>query len=169
MSEPIAFNRGDAVHWTRRLVSVVDSASYHLVGADSATIEASVDGLELTVALSSAESSEITAGQYKWFLIAMRGSDRLTLDEGYLTVNADPTALTELDVSTHSERVLQAIEARIEGRILSDHENYSIDGRSLSRIPIDQLYQLRRRYQWSVHNEQVRRGTKKTLKRVIHR
>lgn len=169
MSEPNTITSGDAIAWRRSLTASVDSAEYRLVGAGNFSIAAAIDGNDVVVNVNSATSAGYTAGHYKWFLVTITGTDRVIVDEGYLTVNPDPTALSELDTSTHASRVLAAIEQRIEGRILSDHENYSIDGRSLMRIPIEQLYSLRRRYQWEVHQQKVRRGEKRALKRVIHR
>jgi hypothetical protein len=170
MSEPVKFFSGDALSWSRTLDSVVDTASYRLVGAESHyTIAATVDGLTLSASADSTTTAGYTPGSYKWFLLATVGTDRLTLDEGYLVIEDNPANLTDLNTQTHAEKVLAAIESRIEGRILSDHENYSIDGRSLTRIPIDQLIQIRRQYQWIVHDLHVKRGQKKTLTRVIHR
>ena len=40
---------------------------------------------------------------------------------------------------THNEKMLAAIQARLEKRVVADHESYSIDGKSLNRIPFEQM------------------------------
>lgn len=47
---------------------------------------------------------------------------------------------------THAETMLQAIEAVLEGRITADIEQYTIAGRSITKIPIEQLIKLHSHY-----------------------
>lgn len=54
---------------------------------------------------------------------------------------------------SHAQTVLAAIEAVIERRATVDQESYSIDGRSLSRTPLAELYKFRARYMDEVARE----------------
>lgn len=61
---------------------------------------------------------------------------------------------------SHAEIMLDAIEARLQGRAVSDHERYSIDGRSLDRIPFADLVKLRDKYRREVDAIKFKSGEK---------
>ena len=66
---------------------------------------------------------------------------------------------TSIDVHSHARIVLSAIEAVIEGRASQDQMSYSIAGRSLSRMPIDDLLTFRDRYKAEWNKEKrLQRG-----------
>ena len=51
---------------------------------------------------------------------------------------------------SHAERTLSIIEAQIEGKLSDDLASYSIAGRLVSKIPIDELKKLRAQYRAEV-------------------
>jgi len=55
---------------------------------------------------------------------------------------------------THAETMLKAIEAVLEGRVTADIEQYSIAGRQITKIPIEELIKLRQYYKLEVIREQ---------------
>jgi hypothetical protein len=55
---------------------------------------------------------------------------------------------------THASRMLTAIEAALEGRITSDMEQYSIAGRQITKIPVNELLVLRDKYKAEVQAEE---------------
>jgi len=57
-------------------------------------------------------------------------------------------------MSTHAQTMLAAIEAVLEGRITADIEQYSIAGRSITKIPIAELLKLRSYYKAEAVREQ---------------
>ena len=57
------------------------------------------------------------------------------------------------DITTHAGRMLALVEARLEGRIGLDAESYSIGGRSLSRISIVELQELRSKYKGEARSD----------------
>ncbi len=61
------------------------------------------------------------------------------------------------DYQSHAERTLAVIEAVIEGRFSVDMESYSVGGRSVSKIPIRELYGLRGKYAAMVLRERTGR------------
>jgi hypothetical protein len=90
-------------------------------------------------------------GSYWWQLRASDGSDVVLVAEGQTKILADISAVVgEFDGRSHAQRVLQAIEAVIEGRASIDQESYSINNRSLSRTPVSDLLKLRDRYRAEV-------------------
>ena len=70
------------------------------------------------------------------------------LGERYTVTNVKMTILPDLaaDTSeriTHAQKVLDVIEAVIEGRITDDVESFSISGRSVTHIPMKELMEMR--------------------------
>lgn len=170
MNEPKRIVKGDAVTWQRRVSNPQHSYQYIVVGADSKfTIDATVEGGVAKVDLSSSQTNNFVSGEYRWHLFSDDGTERSTVTHGFFVIDANPADLEICDTTTHAERVLAAIEKRIEGRILSDHENYSIDGRSLSRIPIDQLERLKRKYSWRVRSAKQQKGLLHRPRRAHYR
>lgn len=172
MSEPTRLTAGMAVAWSRAssLADGVRTFTYRLVSStgkiDIATVSA--DG-QIAVDVTSAESSNWDAGQYKWFLLVDDAGEASILAQGFIEIAANPLTLTTLNSSTHNERMLAAIEAKLEGRISTDHERYSIDGRSLDRIPIEQLSKLQKEYKWKVHHERIAKGLRNPNNSVRYR
>jgi hypothetical protein len=111
----------------------VGSADYYLFTVDSATSENFESGfyhwqLEVT---------ETASGNR---IVVQRGEFRAVVD---LDVNgADPR--------THSEIMLDKIETILEGKADSDVSNYSIAGRSLTKMTFDELMVARDRYRQEV-------------------
>ena len=162
MSEPKTIISGTKVIWSREFAGDEASASqfeYIFISEQfKQTIEASYATGEVIVSISSTDSAAIDAGHYNWFLVQTLHGEKYQIAQGRLEVKADPTATQTTTVLTHNEKMLTAIRKRLEGRILTDHENYSIDGRSLSRIPFEALKKFENDYAWKVHNEKVTRG-----------
>lgn len=95
----------------------------------------------------SSETTNLSAGDWEWQLYAIRTSDseRITLDYG-ITKFVLGELDTNTDLRTHAKKVLDAIEAVIEGRATIDQSSFSLGGRSLSRMSIDELMTFRDRY-----------------------
>ena len=60
-----------------------------------------------------------------------------------ITINL---ANTNADLRSHAKKVLDAIEAVIEGRATIDQSSFSLGGRSLSRMSVEELMTFRDRY-----------------------
>ena len=161
MSEPLKFFAGTLQEWTREdeYAYGLWSFKYVLIGVASKTINCTVDAGLVSVILPSVDSIDWPAGKYAWSLVREKDGEVVHVDRGYFYILANPTTVADpIDVRTHAERVLEAIEKRIESRVLSDHENYTVDGRSLSRIPMMDLVNLRKRYSLLVRKEKENRG-----------
>ncbi|WP_396586455.1 hypothetical protein [Bermanella sp. R86510] len=161
MSEPIKFFAGTVQEWTREdeYAYGLWSFKYVLIGPSSQEINCASDAGLVSVILPSADTVSWEAGKYAWTLIREKDGEMVHVDRGYFYILANPsTVANPVDVRTHAERVLEAIEKRIESRVLSDHENYTIDGRSLNRIPMMDLAKLRQQYALKVRKEKENRG-----------
>lgn len=104
--------------------------------------------------VTSTDSAAFNAGYYHWQLEIERNSDneRIVVDRGSFT------AVVDLDVSnadprTHDEIMLTKIQSVLESRADADVESYSIQGRSLTKIPIDKLMEFERHYRQRVDRQ----------------
>lgn len=59
---------------------------------------------------------------------------------------------------THAEKMLEKIEAVLEGRLEGDINQYSIAGRLIVKIPILELTELRDRYKAEVNQEKTKKN-----------
>jgi hypothetical protein len=112
------------------------------------------------------------AGEYGWFnWMAIGTSSRVTLGTGHLTIHVDPsTATAPQDNRSHARKVLDAINATIEGRATHDMAQYMIQGRQVTLLGPEQLIRWRGYYQTLVQAEEVAagQGTKKSTGIRVH-
>jgi hypothetical protein len=122
------------------------------------TITATETTLAYVVEVASTVTDNYTAHQYKWYAFITRTSDseRVAVDEGMTTLVAN-YADTNADLRTHAKKVLDAVQAVIENRATIDQSSFSIAGRSLSRMSIDELFTVRDRYR-AEYNEEVKKA-----------
>ena len=99
------------------------------------------------VEIASAVTASLTAGDYQWAAFIIRSSDnqRVVIDQGRTEILPN-FQNTTADLRSHAKKVLDAIEAVLENRASQDQMSYSIAGRSLSRMSIDDLMTFRNRY-----------------------
>lgn len=139
-----------------------------LRGGQSIDLSSVPDAALHTFAVSAADTGAWLPGDYWYSLRATRGADVHEIDSGSLTVKPDLTALTEVyDGRVHAERVLESIEAVIEGRASKDQDSYRINNRELRRTPISQLLKLRDIYRNEVRRLKAARQGRNTLGRPI--
>jgi hypothetical protein len=153
-------NAGDTWQWT---LSPPDfspgqgfTLSYQLTGktAISFTPTPSVPLNNYSVAVPAATTATVGAGRYRWVLRATDGAGVITtVDSGHLVVNANPNVAALTDGRSHAEQMVALLESEIQARIKGDGSanlSYSIEGRSISKIPTTELYQLRGKYRSEV-------------------
>ena len=156
--EPDVLVVGDRWVWRRPdLVADYPTGDYALTyefhldtgggGSNKFTITATETSTDYIVEIASATTASYTAGEYNWYAFITSSSDsqRLSVDEGRTKLEIN-FANTNADSRTHAKKVLDAIEATLEGRASQDQMSYSIAGRSLSRMSIDDLLKFRDRY-----------------------
>lgn len=105
------------------------------------------EGSQHRLAAAAAVTSDWLTGLYLWSLRATREGEVLTVDEGRIRIAPDVAAIAgAFDPRSHARKVLDAIEAVIEGRATIDQQKYTINNRELWRTPIADLLLLRSRY-----------------------
>lgn len=134
------------------------TVTLHLRGSISHDVEAVADGTAHRLEFAAQTTSNWRAGPYSYSLRAVRGTETVELEGGQLTVEVDLAQVgVGHDPRTHAKRVLEAIEATIEGRAGIDQESLKINNRELRRTPIADLLKLRARYRAEVQQENRRR------------
>lgn len=174
--EPSEIVVGDFIQWKRSdLVADYPPADYtatyvaRITGGGNTEIQVTAtnynSGEAYLITVDSTTSADFVAGYYHWQLEIVRNSDsnRIVVDRGAFT------AIVDLDIGgadprTHDEKMLTKIQSILEGRADGDVESYSIQGRSLTKIPIKDLMEWERHYRQRVERykkkEDIKLGRK---------
>ena len=139
------------------------SARLEGTGSTEIEITASASGDDYLVQVNSLTTASYVAGTYQWQAYITRNSDsqRLTIDQGSWEVVANRDAATT-DPRSHPRIMVEKIESILEGRAGADVNSYSLNGRSLTKIPIPELMEFRSKYKAEylreVRRERARNG-----------
>ena len=119
---------------------------------------ATADGDTHVVTVDAATSSIFGAGQYDFIGVVAKGSgasaEKHVVFNGVVEMLPNPATAGAYDPRSHSRRVLDLIEAAMEGRIPNGMESYSIGGCSINNIPLNQLRELYEKYKQDVGIEE---------------
>lgn len=160
--EPSELVAGDTWIWQRSdLATDYPVAAYALtysmqregdIGVPT-TFAATEVGNVYKVTVAAATTAAKAAGAWRWVAYMVRTADsaRVAVASGVFTVKPDPAAA--YDARSHATKVLAAIEALIEGRSTQDVSSYSIAGRSLTKLTVDELLKWRGFYRREVRRE----------------
>lgn len=167
VGEPTSARAGDSWIWkasfTEYPVNEGWTLSYSFKGPGELATEAGEITNDLaathTVEIPAARTATLDAGTYQW-VASMTGSGtyagrRDTVGSGVLQVVAD---LPETDAAAFvspDERLLNAIDDVIYGRVTDDVEEVTIAGRSIKKIPLAELLALKSRLErrvWRLRN-----------------
>ncbi len=162
-TEPRAARAGMTWQWRREDLADYPASIWTLkywfkkTGSSGAnfSITATADGDAFAIAVSATTTAGYTAGDYTWAAVVTAGSEAFPVDSGTLELEPRYDQATNLDDRSHARKVLDAIEAVIEGWASKDQESYSIGGRSLSRTPLDELMKFRDQYRAEVYAEEL--------------
>lgn len=126
-------------------------------------VEGTAYGSDYLFSASSTDSALFVPGYYHWQLEAVRNSDseRIVIDRGYFTAIAD-LDVNGADPRSHAEIMVDKIQSLLEGKADADVANYSIAGRSLTKLSFDELIKARDFYKAEFlkekQAERIRRG-----------
>lgn len=173
---PDTLTAGDAWAWKADGFAAVYPApdyslAYHLAprhGGGAIVVPAVpvADGFLVTVA--AAATSAAAPGPWAWSLKVTRAADGASVTVATGAVEIRPDAATGADTRTQARRFLDAINAVLEGRATKDVEAYTIEGRSLTRVPFMELRVTRARLLREVAAEEGRGGLRYSKVRFRH-
>lgn len=170
---------GDYLAWKREdLNSDYSNSAYTLSyqarqagnGTYVITITASASGSDYLVQVGQSTTRPYNVGLYYWDAYITRNSDseRIRIDSGQWEVIGDK-ATDNADPRTSNQKIYEAVIAVIEGRASQDQMSYSIAGRSLSRMSIQDLIEFegiyKARWMKEVNQSRIKDnlGTKNTI------
>lgn len=153
---------GDTWTWTRALADYPAGtwiATAYFENKDGVfSVAASASGTTHSFTIAAATTSGYKPGRYSWRIRVTDGSTTTTVEDGITQVEIDPAKAGKADTRTFARRMLDAIEATLEGRATSDQQAMSINGRSISRTPISDLMSLRDRFRGETRSEEGTTG-----------
>lgn len=156
--EPDSLVLGDFWAWKRDdLADTYPTASYSLTyefhedsgggGNHKFTLTAVEANDTYYIEANSSTTTSYVIGDYIWeaHITKTADSNRIMVDSGRTSISEN-LANTNADLRSHAKKVLDNIQAVIEGRATIDQSSFSLGGRSLSRMSIDELMTFRDRY-----------------------
>jgi hypothetical protein len=134
---------GDTWRWTLDLADFPAptwDATIYFQNTEGSFNQAAVDdSTRHAFTISATTTTGKKAGKYKWFVRVTDGTNVETPLEGWIDVKPDPSKSGATDHRSQARKMLDAVEATLLGRATSDQLAMSINGRSLSRIPLMEL------------------------------
>lgn len=118
--------------------------------------------------IGAATSALMTTGKYRATLIRRdEEGERSVIASATITVLADPESETVTDHRTHARRILDAIEATLEGRATNAHAAVTLaDGRSVTLLNPSELLTLRDRYLREVRSEETANSGRGAFRKI---
>ncbi len=166
--EPIELVVGDYWAWKKEgLASDYPTSTYALSyefhcdsgggGSHQFTVNAVEADNVYYIEVPSSTSGNYNPHDYIWasYITRTADSNRVQIGEGK-TIILPNLADTNADLRSHNKKVLDNLEAVIEGRASIDQSSFSIGSRSLSRMSIDELMNFYNIYSARVKNEEKR-------------
>lgn len=170
--EPEKISPGDFIQWKRTdLGDDYPPASYtatyiaRISGGGNTEIQVTgtASGSDFLFSVDSDTSADFVVGVYYWQLEILRNSDsnRIIVDRGYFECVPD-LDVNGADPRSHAQIMITKIESLLSGKADSDVANYTIAGRSLTKLSFKELTEARdyykREYQQQVIAERIRKG-----------
>lgn len=149
--EPSVITAGDTITWSRSLPDYPVSSGwvlkYALRGPTAIDIVGGSVGGNHLITVDNIASALYVEGNYTVQGYVTNGSSRVTVYSGSITIKPDlVTAAAGYDGRSHVKKVLDSIEAVIEGRASRGDQELTIDGTRLVKMTTDDLLKLRLTY-----------------------
>jgi hypothetical protein len=144
LSEPTKLRAGFTWSWRREdLAADYPAGTWSLNyafknAANHFEITAVADGDNFAVTVAAATNASYAAGKYNWAAWVESGAEKHEAGEGWIEIEAAFTGATAFDTRSHARKVLDAIEAEIEGKATAAQiamVEYTIGSRHYKRDP----------------------------------
>lgn len=148
--EPQVIVAGDSAQWLRTLQDYPADQGWtlrYILAANGQVpiiIEATADGANHLISVPPATTASWVAGGYNWSSYVTNGTDRFTIESGFITVQPDPTTLTaDSDPRTANQKILAQIQAALASELSNPLSEYRIGDRTVKRDPATKSELLR--------------------------
>ena len=126
------------------------------------TFTATADGDDFAVNVSASTTATWQPGDYKYFAFIKNGTERFLVEQGSVTIKPDP-ASTVFDSRSHVKKMLDAIESVIEGRATEDISTYTINGRQIVKMTLEELLKARSLYRREYERERAFKSSSRVI------
>lgn len=137
------------------------SITYYFVkddGSAKVEIPGTASGDKYTFTIDIATSQLFSPGSWSYIAIATSASESVEVDSGVVTVLPDPSASDVSAFQSHTKKVLDILQAALEGRASRTDLEYQIGNRKIKHMSAREIYRL-----WKIYKimyEQERRAAK---------
>lgn len=154
-TEPSELRAGDTWKWRREDLTDYPASdgwalTYRFRTATTGfEVAAAADGAAFEVEVTPTENGEYAAGEYSWIARVTKASEAYTVSQGLITILpnlfGDADADAALDLRTHAQKMVAAIEAAIEALTLGV-KSYQINDKMWTYRDLAELKQMRAEY-----------------------
>lgn len=135
----------------------------------NATSNYSVTGSgDYEITLAASVTALWVAGEYTYTVYVSDGTDRYTIERGTVKVLPDITT-GNVDARTTNKKILEAIEATIQGAATVGQQQTSINGRAIVRYSPDELLKMHSQFKRLVKEEEIKAKFGTTSKKIFVR
>lgn len=161
--EPQRVRAGETWQWRREDLADYPAPTWTLKYAlknqtQHLEFSATADGSQFAITVSSTTTTPVVAGKYRMVGYVEDGgapAQRFGVYNEEIVVDAAYANAAVVDDRSHARKVLDAIQAVLEGRATKDQEEYSIGHRTLKRTPLAELKALEQQYRGEVAGEEL--------------
>jgi len=156
---PKQISAGDTFKWTVSFSDYPASDGWTLAYAfrnatQKIDISATPNGDSFDVLVAAATTAAYVAGDYSWSAFAEKGSERYTADSGRITILPNLEVDAPVDARSFNRKMLDAINATLQGGSSSVVAEYTIGNRSIKYLTQDELQSAKRLYEQRVAREE---------------
>lgn len=165
---PSRFTAGESLSWKKSFSDYLAgdgwTLTYYFRGPGKGfDAEASADANAFIVTVPASDTAVCVPGDYAYQGVVTKDSESIVVDRGSVTVlpGLASTPVTEsFDGRSQAQRILDAIDATLEGKATADQLEYTIGNRQLKRYSMAELLQVRDRYASIVAREKTDEGVR---------
>lgn len=170
-SVPSDFAIGESLSWKKTYSDYPAddgwTLNYYFRGVgEGFDVEADAEGSSFIVTVPKTLTENMSVGRYSFQAFVAKGDEVIEVDAGEVSVFPSLSALTpstSYDGRSQNEKILEAIDAALEGKATKDQLDYSIGDRQLRRYDINEMLKMRQTFQKLVNEEKLRERRKKGL------
>lgn len=146
--EPNLIYAGDTLKFTKSLsdypATIWTLKYFFLKSGVQITFTASASGNNYIIEIAASTTAAWKVGTYNWIAYVSTLTERHQVGTGTVEIKPNLEALTTgYDARSHVKKVLDAIEALLEGRATADVMSYAIAGISISKMTPEELIKWR--------------------------
>lgn len=129
------------------------------------TSAATVNGY--SVILKASDTASWSAGTYRMIGYAEKSGEKYEVYNATIVVDANPFTGTGTDYRSHNQRVLEALQATIQGRATKEQSELTIGSRMIRLMSMDELIKAETHYRWMVKSESGTAGSSRKIYTVF--